>query len=101
MFQAKEGKLDISEFTGGTFTISNLGMFGVREFSAIINPPQSCILAVGGSFPKVVSENGAFRETHTMNCTLSADHRVVDGAVAAEWLNAFRKNIEQPFLMLM
>jgi pyruvate dehydrogenase E2 component (dihydrolipoamide acetyltransferase) len=87
---------------GGTFTVSNLGMFGVKNFTAIINPPQACILAVGGAEKKVVSDGkGGFKETSVMIVSLSADHRVIDGAVGAQWLAAFKKYIENPVLMLV
>jgi pyruvate dehydrogenase E2 component (dihydrolipoamide acetyltransferase) len=87
--KARDGKLKPEEYQGGTFTISNLGMFGsVSDFTAIINPPQSCILAIGGTEEKVVvdesSEKG-FKAIQTIKVTLSADHRVVDGAVGARW----------------
>lgn len=84
--RARENKLKPEEFQGGTFTISNLGMFGVNHFSAIINPPQACILAVGSAFPKILpsdEEGKDFRKANVMTVTLSSDHRVVDGAVAA------------------
>jgi pyruvate dehydrogenase E2 component (dihydrolipoamide acetyltransferase) len=97
--KAREGKLQPQEFQGGTFTISNLGMFGVNQFCAIINPPQSCILAVGTSEKRLVidenSEKG-FREAEFLTVTLSADHRVVDGAVGARWLQYFKKYMEDP-----
>ena len=86
--RAREGKLKPEEFQGGTFTISNLGMFGVSHFSAIINPPQACILAVGGAQKRLLPSDNTehpFRVAHTMTVTLSADHRVVDGALAAQW----------------
>ncbi len=84
--RAKEGKLKPEEFIGGTFTISNMGMFNVTSFSPIINPPQACILGVGSSLQKVVpAEDGTFRVAPIMTVTLSSDHRVVDGALAAEW----------------
>jgi len=89
---------------GGTFTISNLGMFGIKEFTAVINPPQACILAVGGATRRVVpaSEEGdATRVASVMTVTLSCDHRVVDGAVAAQWLKVFRSLLEKPFTMLL
>lgn len=86
--KAKENKLQPNEYQGGTFTISNLGMFGVDSFTAIINTPQSCILAVSASEQKLVldetSEKG-FKAVEVMKVTLSADHRVVDGAIAARW----------------
>jgi pyruvate dehydrogenase E2 component (dihydrolipoamide acetyltransferase) len=89
--RARENKLKPEELSGGTFTVSNLGMYGVNNFSAIINPPQACILAVGGASKTVVvnedatGENDRFKVAHLMNVTLSSDHRVVDGAVAAMW----------------
>lgn len=98
---AKEGKLKPEQFIGGTFTISNLGMFGVKEFSAIINPPQACILAVGASEPRVVAAGEGFKVESFMTVTLSCDHRVVDGAVGANWLKAFRGYIEEPYTMLL
>ncbi|GIX81483.1 dihydrolipoyllysine-residue acetyltransferase component of pyruvate dehydrogenase complex, mitochondrial [Caerostris extrusa] len=102
--KAREGKLRPEEFQGGTFTISNLGMFGIKNFSAVINPPQSCILAVGNSentlIPDETSEKG-FRAAKMMSVTLSCDHRVVDGAVGAQWLAHFKKLLEQPELMLL
>nr|XP_046265709.1 dihydrolipoyllysine-residue acetyltransferase component of pyruvate dehydrogenase complex, mitochondrial [Scatophagus argus] len=101
--KAREGKLQPHEFQGGTFTISNLGMFGVKNFSAIINPPQSCILAVGGSEKRLMpadNEKG-FDVASMMSVTLSCDHRVVDGAVGAQWLAEFRKFLEKPVTMLL
>ncbi|XP_068600173.1 dihydrolipoyllysine-residue acetyltransferase component of pyruvate dehydrogenase complex, mitochondrial [Brachionichthys hirsutus] len=101
--KAREGKLQPHEFQGGTFTISNLGMFGVKNFSAIINPPQSCILAVGGSEKRLMpadNERG-FDVASMMSVTLSCDHRVVDGAVGAQWLAEFRKLLEKPITMLL
>lgn len=98
---AKEGKLKPEQFIGGTFTISNLGMMGIKEFSAIINPPQACILAVGTSEGKVVAVGGEFKVHNYMTVTLSSDHRVVDGAVGAAWLKSFKGYIEEPFSMLI
>ena len=98
---AKEGKLKPEQFIGGTFTISNLGMFGVKEFTAIINPPQACILAVGGSDPRVVAAADGFKVANFMTVTLSCDHRVVDGAIGATWLKAFKGFIEEPVSMLL
>ncbi|CAK0785753.1 hypothetical protein CVIRNUC_008964 [Coccomyxa viridis] len=100
--KAKAGKLKPQEFTGGTFSISNLGMYGITEFSAIINPPQACILAVGGTQKKVVAApGGTFKEASIMSVTLSCDHRVVDGALGAQWLQAFRQYVEEPTSMLL
>lgn len=99
--KAKEGKLKPEEYSGGTFTISNLGMFGVNQFAAIINPPQAAILAVGGSSQKVVPSNSGFEGATFIQCTLSCDHRVVDGAVGAQWLAVFRRFLENPAEMLL
>jgi pyruvate dehydrogenase E2 component (dihydrolipoamide acetyltransferase) len=100
--KAKANKLQPHEFMGGTFTVSNLGMFGVKNFSAVINPPQSCILAVGGSEKRVVpGEKDGHRVATFMTCTLSCDHRVVDGAVGAKWLAVFKKFMENPASMLL
>jgi len=91
------------EFQGGTFTISNLGMFGVTNFSAVINPPQSCILAVGGTEDRIIPANNeaGFAAAKVMSVTLSCDHRVVDGAVGAQWLKVFRSFLENPITMLL
>ena len=99
--KAKEGKLQPNEFMGGTITVSNLGMFGISHFTAIINPPQSCILAVGGTKKKVLPAAEGYKTVNTMNVTLSCDHRVVDGAVGAQWLKHFKKYIEEPTAMLL
>ena len=104
--KARQGKLKPQEFQGGTFTISNLGMFGISSFSAIINPGQSCILAVGKAEKKVVPNTDSnstekCKVINVMNLTLSCDHRVVDGAVGAQWVNEFRKLIEDPSLLLL
>ncbi|EFC48127.1 predicted protein [Naegleria gruberi] len=105
--KARENKLKPHEFQGGTFTISNLGMFGIDEFSAIINPPQACILAVGKSSKKVVvnekptSAEDKFKVVTTMKVTLSCDHRVVDGAVGAQWLQEFKTLLENPLYLTL
>jgi len=100
--RAKEGKLQPQEFQGGTFTISNLGMFGINQFTAIINPPQACILAVGGTEKKVVAgPDGSPAVVNMMRVTMSCDHRVVDGAVGAQWLQHFKKFVENPQSMLL
>lgn len=99
--RARDGKLKPEEFQGGTFSISNLGMFGIREFAAIINPPQGCILAVGAGEQRPIVKNGALAVATMMTCTLSVDHRVVDGAVGAEFLAAFKKLVEDPLSMLL
>ncbi|KAI3382200.1 hypothetical protein SNEBB_004780 [Seison nebaliae] len=99
--KAKNGKLQPQEFMGGTFTLSNLGMFGIHNFSGIINPPQSCLLAVGGLIQTKVPEGDSFKTVPMLMATLSCDHRVVDGAVGAQWLSEFKKLIEDPELMLL
>lgn len=99
--RAREGRLKPAEYEGGGFSISNLGMFGVRQFAAILNPPQACILAVGAGEPRPVVRNDALAVATVMTCTLSVDHRVVDGAVGAEFLAAFKVLIEQPLAMLV
>lgn len=99
--RARSGKLKQHELEGGSFAISNLGMFGVDEFSAILNPPQSGILAVGAAKQRAVVEDGAVVVGSVMTVTLSADHRVVDGALAATWLAAFVRLIENPLAILL
>jgi pyruvate dehydrogenase E2 component (dihydrolipoamide acetyltransferase) len=99
--RAREGKLKPAEYQGGTFSISNLGMFGIREFAAVINPPQSCILAVGNGEQRAVVEDGELRIATVMTCTLSVDHRAVDGALGAEYLGAFKALIEDPYSLLL
>jgi len=101
--KASENKILPSDIEGGTFTISNMGMFGVKSFNAIINPPQSCILAVSGaqSVLKPADNERGFRKATVMEVTLSSDHRVVDGAAAAKWLNAFKSVIENPEVLLI
>jgi pyruvate dehydrogenase E2 component (dihydrolipoamide acetyltransferase) len=99
--KAKEGKLKPEEFQGGTFSISNLGMYGIREFQAVINPPQGAILAVGAGEQRPVVRGGALAVATVMTCTLSVDHRVLDGAIGAEFLAAFKKLIEDPITMLL
>lgn len=99
--KAREGKLKPEEYEGGGFTISNLGMYGVREFAAIINPPQGCILAVGMGAQRPIVKDGALAIATVMTCTLSVDHRVVDGVIGAEFLNAFKVLIEEPLAMLL
>jgi len=100
--KARTGKLQPHEFQGGTFTVSNLGMFGVKVFSAIINPPQSCILAIGGAEKRIVPDaDKGYKEVSVMAVTLSCDHRVVDGAVGAQWLQHFKRFLEKPHTMLL
>jgi pyruvate dehydrogenase E2 component (dihydrolipoamide acetyltransferase) len=99
--RAREGKLKPEEFQGGSFSISNLGMYGVRHFEAVINPPQACILAVGAGEQRAVVKDGALAIATVMSCTLSVDHRAVDGALGAEWLKLFKGLIEDPLAMLL
>ncbi len=99
--RAREGKLKPVEFQGGTFSVSNLGMFGVSEFAAIINPPQACILAVGAGEEKPYVDSGVIKIGTFMKCTLSVDHRAVDGSVGAEFLQFFKRYIENPVNMLV
>jgi pyruvate dehydrogenase E2 component (dihydrolipoamide acetyltransferase) len=99
--RAREKKLQPHEYQGGTFSISNLGMYGVKHFEAIINPPQACILAVGAGEQRPVVKDGALAIATVMSCTLSVDHRVVDGAAGAEFLKVFKGLIEDPMTMLL
>jgi pyruvate dehydrogenase E2 component (dihydrolipoamide acetyltransferase) len=102
--KARDGKLAPQEYQGGTFTISNLGMFGINHFTAIINPPQSCILAVGSTQPKLIpapEEERGFKTVQVMQVTLSSDHRTVDGAVGARWLTAFKGYLENPLTFML
>jgi len=99
--RARAGKLKLEEFQGGTFSISNLGMFGVRDFAAVINPPHGGILAIGAGEQRPVVKNGALAIATIMSCTLSCDHRAVDGAVGAQFLAAFKKLVEDPLTMLL
>jgi pyruvate dehydrogenase E2 component (dihydrolipoamide acetyltransferase) len=99
--RAKANKLKPEEFQGGTFSLSNLGMFGVRHFQAIINPPQGCILAVGAGEERPIVRGGKIEIATVMSCTLSVDHRVVDGAVGAEWMQAFKRLVESPLDLVL
>ena len=99
--RARDGKLAPEEYTGGGFTISNLGMFGLKEFSAVINPPQGAILAVGAGTQRPVVKDGQLSIATVMTVTLSCDHRIIDGALGAQWLQAFKGYIEQPVTMLL
>ncbi|KAH8283123.1 hypothetical protein KR054_012314 [Drosophila jambulina] len=102
--KARENKLQPHEFQGGTISVSNLGMFGVTQFAAVINPPQSCILAIGTTTKQLVADPDSlkgFKEVNMLTVTLSADHRVVDGAVAARWLQHFQSYIEDPANMIL
>jgi pyruvate dehydrogenase E2 component (dihydrolipoamide acetyltransferase) len=99
--RAKAGKLKLEEFQGGNFSISNMGMFGVKDFAAIINPPQAGILAVSAGEQRPVVKGGALAIATVMTVTLSVDHRIVDGALAAEWLAAFKGIVEDPLQMML
>jgi pyruvate dehydrogenase E2 component (dihydrolipoamide acetyltransferase) len=99
--KARENKLVPEEFQGGSFSISNLGMYGIKKFNAIINPPQSCILAIGANSERAIVSNGLVIVANMVDVTLSCDHRVVDGAVGAKFLAAFKKYIENPILFLV
>jgi pyruvate dehydrogenase E2 component (dihydrolipoamide acetyltransferase) len=99
--KAKAGKLAPAEYQGGTFTISNLGMYGVDEFTAIINPPQSAILAVGGIQKELYLDNGVAKEQDVMKLTLTSDHRVIDGALAAQFLSALKSLLENPVWLML
>ena len=98
--KAKDKKLQPEEWEGNTFTISNLGMFGIDEFTAIVNPPDACILAIGGIKQIPVVKNGEIVPGNIMKVTLSCDHRVVDGAVGSAFLNSFKNYLENPVLLL-
>jgi pyruvate dehydrogenase E2 component (dihydrolipoamide acetyltransferase) len=99
--RAKAGKLKPEEFQGGGFSISNMGMYGVHDFAAIINPPQAAILAVAAGQQRPVVKDGQIAVATVMTCTLSVDHRIVDGALGAEWLAAFRRVVEDPLSLML
>jgi pyruvate dehydrogenase E2 component (dihydrolipoamide acetyltransferase) len=99
--KAKDGKLKPEDYTGGSFSLSNLGMYGIKEFSAIINPPQACILSVGAGEQRPVVRGGKIEIATVMSITLSVDHRAVDGALGAEYLAALKRLIEKPLGMLV
>lgn len=99
--RAKEGKLQEHEYKGGSFTISNLGMYGVTDFAAIINPPQAAILAIGGIQDEPVVRQGVVVPGKVINLTLSVDHRVVDGVAAAEFIKTVQKFVENPAALLL
>ncbi len=99
--RARAGKLKPAEFQGGTFSISNMGMYGVTSFSAILNPPQGGILAIAAGQQRPVVRNGQLAVATVMTATLSADHRVIDGALAAEWVAAFKTVVEQPLSLML
>lgn len=99
--RARAGKLKLEEFQGGAFSMSNLGMFGIKEFAAVINPPQAMILAVGAGEQRPVVKQGALAIATVMSVTLSCDHRIVDGALGAEWLKVFKGLVEDPLTMML
>jgi pyruvate dehydrogenase E2 component (dihydrolipoamide acetyltransferase) len=99
--RARQQKLKAEEMSGGTFTISNLGNFGIRQFTAIINPPEVAIMAIGTAEKRAVVQDDAIVARTMMTVTLSSDHRVVDGAAAAEFLQTFRHLMEEPGMMLV
>jgi pyruvate dehydrogenase E2 component (dihydrolipoamide acetyltransferase) len=99
--RAKAGKLMPEEYQGGAFSLSNLGMFGIKEFAAVINPPQGSILAVGKGEQRAVVKGGSLAVATMMSCTISCDHRVIDGAVGAQFLDTIKKLIEDPITMML
>ena len=99
--RAREGKLTPDEYRGGTFTVTNLGMFGVQQFYAIINPPQAAILAVGAAEERPIAVDGMLTVGRVMTCTLAVDHRALDGVVGAKLLGAFKEYIESPETLLL
>ncbi len=99
--RARAGKLMPEDYQGGSFTISNLGMYGINQFAAIINPPQACIMAVGAGEQRAIVKDSQVQVATVMTCTLSADHRVVDGAIGAEFLKAFKDFIEDPIRLMI
>jgi pyruvate dehydrogenase E2 component (dihydrolipoamide acetyltransferase) len=99
--RARTRKLKPQEYQGGTSSVSNLGMFGISHFTAVINPPQSTILAVGASEERAVVRNGKVEAAHIMSATLSCDHRAIDGALGAELIGAFRRLVENPVMMMV
>src|SRR5690606_31687454 len=99
--RARSKKLKPEEFQGGTFTVSNLGMFGIKSFASIINEPQGAILSVGAGEPRPVVKGGELAVATVMTVTLTCDHRVVDGAIGARFLSAFKAMVEDPATMLV
>src|SRR3989440_12521175 len=99
--RARARKLKPDEYTGATFSISNLGMFGIEEFTAVINPPEGAILAVGAMAPKAVARDGQVTVRQTMRVTLSCDHRVIDGATGAKFLQTFKQILENPLYLFL
>ena len=99
--RARAKKLKPSEFEGGGFAVSNLGMFGIKQFTGVINPPHAAILAVGAGEERAVVAGGKIEAASVMTVTLSCDHRVIDGATGARFLQAFRQFVEEPAAMLL
>lgn len=99
--RAKEKKLKPQEYEGGSFSVSNMGMFGIKNFTSIINPPQSCIIAVGAGEERPVVKDGKIEIATVMTITMSCDHRVVDGATGAKFLQTLKRFIEAPASMLL
>ena len=99
--RARERKLKPEEYQGGTFSLSNLGMFGIKNFASVINPPQGMIMSVGAGEERAIVTDGALAKATVMTVTLTCDHRVVDGATGAKWLQAFKRYIEDPVTMLL
>ncbi|MBS0607621.1 MAG: 2-oxo acid dehydrogenase subunit E2, partial [Verrucomicrobia bacterium] len=99
--RARDGKLAREEYIGGSFTVSNIGMFGVDEFKAIINPPQAAILAVGGIMDQPIVKDGTVVPGKVMKCTLSADHRILDGTDAAKFIKTLQKFLENPSILVL
>jgi len=99
--RARSNKLKLDEFQGGGFSLSNLGMFGIKEFAAIINPPQGAILAVGAGEKRAVVKNDQLAIATVMSTTLAIDHRVIDGALGAEWLALFKSLVEDPLSLML
>ncbi|MBV9209070.1 MAG: 2-oxo acid dehydrogenase subunit E2, partial [Acidobacteria bacterium] len=99
--RARSRRLKPEEYTGATFSVSNLGMFGIDEFTAVINPPEAAILAVGAMTPKPVVREGEVVVRQLMRVTMSCDHRVIDGATGARFLQTFKRMLENPLTMLV
>ena len=99
--RARGKKLKPNEYQGGTSSVSNLGMYGIKDFTAVINPPQSTILAVGVGEERAIVKNGKIEAAHIMSVTMSCDHRAVDGALGAELIGAFKALIENPVMMVV
>jgi len=97
--RAREGKLKLDEIQGGTFSITNLGMYGIKSFDAVINPPQGAILAIGTGEERLVAKNGAPAVATVMTVTMSCDHRSIDGALGAQFLDAFKELLEEPLAL--